>query len=119
LYEGQPDSVSTVLSHENGTVSTLSQTIVSHVSRYDFHFIGSLGSILLNGRTVTLNGEGPGTEFPVGESLREEIHEFATCCLDSKTPDANGESVRHTVAIVEAARLSAARDEVVMVSELG
>ena len=50
--------------------------------------------------------------------MREQVREFADCCLTGREPDASGRSVRHTVAVIEGARLSAERGEPVKVAEL-
>ena len=118
LFRGQRDSYSTTMTHENGTVTSLSQTVISDTDEYDIHCVGSTGSIMLTGRTVVVNGEKPGTDFPIGENLRTEIREFASCCLEGRTPDANGHSVRHTMVVIEAAKQSAERNEVVEVPGL-
>ena len=62
-----------------------------------------------------MNGE----EVQVGEGngMVSQIREFATCCLEDTVPDANGRSVRQTMAVIEAAKQSAERDEPVEVSE--
>jgi predicted dehydrogenase len=118
LYEGQSDSLSATLTHESGTVSTLSLAIATHSDAYDINFVGSAGSIELVGRTVTVNGEAPGADFPVGLSMRSELEHFAVTCLEHGTPDSNGQSVRETMAVIEAARLSAERGAVVDLAEL-
>ena len=46
-----------------------------------------------------------------------QIQEFASCCLEDKVPDAESRSVRHTMAIIEAAKQSAERNQPVLVSE--
>ena len=46
-----------------------------------------------------------------------QVQEFATCCTEGTEPDASAKSVRHTMAVIEAAKQSAERGEVVMVSE--
>jgi predicted dehydrogenase len=80
--------------------------------------IGSTGSILLAGRTVIVNGETPGTDFPVGVNIRREVEQFAKCCIENTIPDASGRSVRHTMAVIEAARLSAEWNAAVELTEL-
>jgi predicted dehydrogenase len=118
LYRGQKDSYTTMMTHENGAVSVLSQTVVSHTSAHDQYIVGSEGSMMLTGDKLTVNGE----EVSVGGSSREgmsnQIREFATCCLKGSEPDASGHSVRHSMAVIEAAKLSAERNVPVQMSEL-
>ena len=117
LYRGQKDSYTTMMTHENGAVSVLSQTVVSHTSAHDQYIVGSEGSMMLTGDKLTVNGE----EVSVGGSSREgmsnQIREFATCCLKGSEPDASGHSVRHSMAVIEAAKLSAERNVPVQMSD--
>jgi predicted dehydrogenase len=115
LYRGQKDSYSTVMNHANGAVSVLSQSVVCKPGSADQFFIGSEGSMQLAGGKLTLNDEP--VEIPEGDGMKSQIQEFASCCLGDKIPDANGKSVRHTMAVIEAAKQSAERDEPVLVSE--
>jgi len=117
LYRGQRDSFSAVMNHENGTVSLLSQTVVCHSGTSDQYIIGSDGSIAITGGQLMLNGEKVPVEMTPGQAMREQIREFATCCLKGCTPDANGRSVRHTMAVIEAVKQSAERNEPVLVSD--
>ena len=117
IYRGQKDSYTAMMTHENGAVSVLSQSVVCHGGGNDQHIVGSEGSISLTNRKLVLNGE----DLPLKETAQvgmpNQIREFATCCLEGKTPDANGRSVRHTMAVIEAAKQSAERNEPVQVSE--
>ena len=117
LYRGQKDTYSAVMNHVNGAVSVLTQSVVCHTGGSDQHIIGSEGSMLVTGGRLRMNGK----EVPVeGESrsgFQNQIGEFAACCLEGREPDANGRSVRHTMAVIEAAKQSAERDEPVPVSE--
>ena len=117
-YSGQPDSFTALMTHECGAVSTLTQSLVSHTGGNDTHIIGSEGSIALAGTTLTLNGEPVEVQDPVATGMRDQIGEFADCCLTGREPDASGRSVRHTMAVIEAARLSSERGEAVQVAEL-
>jgi predicted dehydrogenase len=49
LYKGQKDSYTSIMKHENGAVSVLSQTVVSHVGAHDQYIMGSKGSMFLSG----------------------------------------------------------------------
>ena len=117
LYEGQKDSYTSVMNHENGAVSVLSQSVVSHTSAHDQFIMGSRGSMMLNHQKLLLNGEEVEIAGTTKEGMPNQIREFADCCLTGRTPDANGRSVRHTMAVIEASKQSAERDEAVMVSE--
>ena len=66
---------------------------------------------------LILNGEEVLVEGSASEGTKEQIKEFANCCLTNQKPDANGRSVRHTMAVIEAAKYSAERKEPVQVSE--
>ena len=61
-----------------------------------------------------------GKEVSIDETTRvgmpNQIGEFVDCCLNGKVPDANGRSVRHTMAVIEAAKISAESGESVMIS---
>lgn len=115
-YRGQKDSYTAVMNHANGAVSVLSQSVVCHSGSHDQYIMGSLGSMSFTHGRLMLNG----TEVDVGEpgnGMQNQIREFADCCLEGKTPDASGRSVRHTMAVIEAARQSAERNGSVLVSE--
>ncbi len=118
MYSGQGDSYSTVMTHENSTVSVLNQTVVTHTNAHDTYIMGSKGSMLLTNSSLKLNGEEiPFEKGSNGLGMPNQIREFADCCLNDKVPDATGKSVRHTMAIIEAAKLSAERNAPVQISE--
>ena len=73
--------------------------------------------MMLNHQKLLLNGEEVEIAGTTKEGMPNQIREFADCCLTGRTPDANGRSVRHTMAVIEASKQSAERDEAVMVSE--
>ena len=115
-YRGQKDSYTAVMNHANGAVSVLSQSVVCHSGQHDQFIMGSLGSMTFTHGRLLLNGE----EVEIGSAgngMGNQIREFADCCLKGGTPDASGRSVRHTMAVIEAAKQSAERDEAVLVSE--
>jgi predicted dehydrogenase len=117
LYKGQKDSYTAVMTHESGAVSVLSQSVVSHSSAHDQYIIGSKGSMMLAGQKLMLNGKEVQIEGSSGEGMKNQIREFAECCLEGREPDASGRSVRHTMAVIEAAKQSAERNETVQISE--
>ena len=115
-YAGQKDSYSTIMTHKDGAVSVLTQTVVTHTGAHDTYIMGSEGSIWMTNQKLMVNGK----EVPIDETsqvgMPNQIGEFADCCLNGKVPDANGRSVRHTMAVIEAAKLSAECGEPVMIS---
>lgn len=117
LYQGQKDAYTTIMTHQNGAVSVLSQSVVCHTGVHDQYIIGSQGSIMSTNQKLFLNGEEVLVERSASEGMREQITEFANCCLTNQQPDANGRSVRHTMAVIEAAKYSAEREEPVQISE--
>ena len=117
LYAGQKDSYTAMMTHENGAVSVLSQSVVCHSGAHDQFIIGSTGSIMVTNQTLVLNGEEVELEETSGAGMPNQLGEFATCCLEGGTPDASGRSVRHTMAVIEAAKQSAERNEAVEVAE--
>jgi len=117
LYKGQKDSYTTVMNHENGAVSILSQSVVCHSGAHDQYIIGSKGSMMLSGQRLLVNGKEVPLEGTSGDGMRNQIREFAVCCLEGSEPDASGRSVRHTMAVIEAAKQSAERNEPVQMSE--
>jgi len=117
LYSGQKDSYTALMTHANGAVSVLSQSVVCHSSAHDQYIIGSKGSMMMSGNKLLLNNEEVSIEGTSGEGMLNQIREFAQCCLAGCEPDASGRSVRHTMAVIEAAKQSAERNEVVQVSE--
>ena len=118
LYRGQEDSYSAVMTHANGAVSVLSQSVVCRGGPNDQHIVGSEGTILISSRQLRVNGKEVAVEGSEDSKLSQTA-EFATCCLEGKEPDASGRSVRHTMAVIEAAAQSAERNAPVLVSELG
>jgi len=116
-YKGQKDSYSMIMTHDNGAVSVLTQTVVSHTSAHDTYVMGSEGSIWMTNAKLMVNGEEVPLEDTTKVGMVNQIHEFADCCLNDKVPDATGRSVRHTMAMIEAVKLSAERDEPVFLSE--
>jgi len=117
LYRGQKDSYTAVMTHENGAVSVLSQSVVCHSGVHDQYIIGSKGSMMLSGQKLLVNGEEISIDGTSGEGMSNQIREFADCCLGNRQPDASGRSVRHTMAVIEAAKQSAERHEIVQLSE--
>lgn len=118
LYRGQKDSYTAMMTHENGAVSVLSQTVVSHTGAHDQYIVGSEGSMMLSGDKLTVNGQEASVEGSSREGMPNQIREFADCCLENREPDASGHSVRHSMAVIEAAKLSAERNAPVQMSEL-
>ncbi|MDP6779738.1 MAG: Gfo/Idh/MocA family oxidoreductase [Candidatus Latescibacteria bacterium] len=116
-YAGQKDSYTTIMNHANGAVSVVSQTVVCHSGAHDQHVIGSEGSMMATGSNLLLNGEAVELDGENRDGMVRQVQEFATCCMEDTEPDASAMSVRHTMAIIEAAKQSAERGEVVMVSE--
>jgi predicted dehydrogenase len=117
LYRGQKDSYTAMMTHENGAVSVLSQTVVCHTGAHDQYIVGSTGSMMLAGDKLTVNGKEVSVEGSSREGMSNQIWEFATCCLEGREPDASGHSVRHSMAVIEAAKLSAERNAPVLMSE--
>ena len=117
LYHGQRDSYTTLMTHANGAVSVLSQSVVCHTGAHDQYIIGSKGSMMMSGNKLLLNGKEVEIEGTSAEGMPNQIREFAECCLEGRKPDASGRSVRHTMAVIEAAKESAERNEVVKISE--
>ncbi|MBT4502835.1 MAG: Gfo/Idh/MocA family oxidoreductase [Gemmatimonadetes bacterium] len=115
---GQCDSYSALMTHANGAVSMLSQTVSCHSGAWDQHVVGSLGSMFITSQKLMVDGEEVEVEGVAADGMRNQVAEFADCCLKRETPDASGESVRHTMAMIEAVQLSSARGEVVELAEL-
>ena len=117
LYRGQKDSYTSIMTHENGAVSVLSQSVVCHSGAHDQYIVGSTGSMMATHQKLLLNGEEVPLEGSTKDGMPNQVREFADCCLEGRTPDASGRSVRHTMAVIEAAKVSAERKESVLVSE--
>jgi predicted dehydrogenase len=127
LYRGQKDSYTAMMTHANGAVSVLSQSVVCHTGAHDQYIIGSKGSMMISRGKLLLNGKEVPVEGTSREGMPNQVREFAECCLEerdlcfgyrvARKPDASGRSVRHTMAVIEAAKQSAERNEVVQVSE--
>ena len=115
---GQCDSYSTLMTHANGAVSVLSQTVSSHSGAWDQQVVGSRGSMFITSQKLVVDGEEIEVEGVAAAGMRHQVAEFVDCCLKGETPDASGESVRHTMALIEAVQLSAGRGEVVDLAEL-
>ena len=105
------------MTHANGAVSVLSQSVVCHSGAHDQYIIGSEGSLVMSGGKLLLNGKEAPVEGTSGEGMLNQVREFAECCLEGCEPDASGRSVRHSMAVIEAAKQSAERNEIVRVSE--
>ena len=118
LYEGQSDFFGSVLNHANGAVSVVTQSVVCRGGAGDQVIVGSKGTLQVNNREVKLNGEEVAVEGDTGLGMPNQVREFVTCCLQGGTPDANGRSVRHSMAILTAVALSAERGEPVEIGEL-
>jgi len=117
LYRGQKDSYTAMMTHENGAVSVLSQSVVCHSGAHDQYIVGSEGSMMLAGQKLIVSGKEVSVDGANSEGMPNQIREFAACCLEGREPDANGRSVRHSMAVIEAAKHSAERNEPVQVSE--
>lgn len=117
LYKGQKDSYTSIMKHENGAVSVLSQTVVSHVGAHDQFIMGSKGSMFLAGDKLSMNGQDVAVDGSSGQGMKLQIQAFADSCMTGEVPDASGRSVRHTMAVIEATKQSAERNKPVLVSE--
>jgi predicted dehydrogenase len=117
LYHGQKDSYTSVMNHEDGAVSVLSQSVVCHSSAHDQYIVGSRGSMMLADNKLLVNGKEVPVEGANGEGMSNQIREFAVCCLKGGEPNASGRSVRHSMAVIEAAKQSAERNAPVQLSE--
>ncbi len=117
LYKGQKDSYTSMMKHENGAVSVLSQTVVSHVGAHDQFIMGSKGSMFLAGDKLSMNGQDVAIDGSSGQGMKLQIQAFADSCMTGEVPDASGRSVRHTMAVIEATKQSAERNKPVLVSE--
>jgi predicted dehydrogenase len=117
LYEGQKDTYTSMMTHENGAVSVLSQSVVSHAGAGDQFIMGSEGSMRFTNAELTVNGETVEVAGSAGDGMRLQIAEFARCCQTGDTPDASGRSVRHSMAVIEAAQVSAERMAPVQLAE--
>ena len=117
LYRGQKDSYTAMLTHANGAVSVLSQSVVCHSGAHDQYIVGSKGSMMLSGNTLLVNGKAVEVEGTTGAGMSNQIREFATCCLEGTEPDASGQSVRHSMAIIEAVKQGAEQNTPVDMSE--
>ncbi len=73
--------------------------------------------MFLSGDKLMMNGQEVQVKDSSTEGMKLQIHEFAECCLEGRQPDANGRSVRHSMAVIEAAKQSAERNEPVLVAE--
>ena len=118
LYEGQDDFFGSVLNHANSAVSVVTQSVVCRAGAGDQIIVGSEGTLQVNNREVKLNGEDVEVVGDTGDGMPNQVREFVTCCLEGGEPDANGRSVRHTMAILTAVALSAERGEAVDLKEL-
>ena len=118
LYEGQSDFFGSVLNHANGAVSVVTQSVVCRGGAGDQVIVGSEGTLQVNNKEVALNGEDVEVEGDTSLGMPNQVREFVTCCLEGGTPDANGRSVRHSMAILTAVALSAERGEPVDLDEL-
>ena len=74
--------------------------------------------MMLSGDKLTVNGQEVSVEGSSRGGMPNQIREFADCCLEGREPDASGHSVRHSMAVIEAAKLSAERNAPVQMSEL-
>ncbi|MBD3185122.1 hypothetical protein GF312_22770 [Candidatus Poribacteria bacterium] len=119
LYKGQKDSYTAIMNHENGAISVLSQSVVSHTGAHDQYIIGSKGSMMQIGDKLMLNGKEVEIDGSNSQGMTKQIWDFADCCLIGRQPDASGKSVRHTMAVIEAVKQSAERNEKVDVAEFG
>ena len=118
LYHGQKDFYCAVLTHANGAVSLLSQSIVCRPGAQDQFIVGSEGTLSMTNRELDLNGEKVEVEGDASVGMPNQIREFVRCCLHGGEPDASGRSVRHTMAVIEAVALSAEQGEPVAIAAL-
>ena len=117
-YWDGDDEVSSILTFEDGAVAAVSQSINAATGQSDTTIIGTSGTLYIQGDQLLLDG----TEVPNLESnsgaMRSQMADFAECAQCGGTPDADGRSVRHTMAILEAVKLSIARGQPVDLREV-
>nr|HRU06546.1 Gfo/Idh/MocA family oxidoreductase [Candidatus Brocadiia bacterium] len=107
LYKGQKDAYTTILTHACGAVSVISQCVVCLPRAQDQYIVGAKGSLFISGDQLLLNGEPVEVKGSLKEGMKNQVQEFADCVLQGRQPDANARSVRHTMAVIEAAKISA------------
>ena len=113
LYRDQCDTYSLIINHAGGAVSALSISNSSHSNSVEQFIIGTGGSIRVTGGKVWLNGAEVPVEGSAADGMPNEFAEFARCCREGGTPDADGRSSRRTMAVVEAALESAETNRIV------
>lgn len=118
FYRGQNDSYSAIMTHASGAVSVLAQSVSCHTGAHDTTIVGSEGSLHFDHRRLWWNGN-PVETAGAADGMLHQIAEFVRCCREGGEPDASARSVRHTMAAIEAAKLSAERNAPVDLEELG
>ena len=116
-WDGE-DEVSSILTFDDGAVAAVSQSINAATGQSDTTIVGTNGTLYIQGDQLLLDGQ----EVPDMESnsvaMRNQMADFAACATRGGTADADGRSVRHTMAILEAVKLSIARGQPVALSDV-
>jgi predicted dehydrogenase len=118
-----PDVASLLLEHANGALSTLSASYASASEYYLLNIYGKDATAyytwhdglryLQRGSTTPV-----AVPCPLGDTLVEEIEEFAACVRGEATPEVDGQRALASLAVIRAGLRSAQEGRRVMVAEI-
>ncbi|MCZ7644021.1 MAG: Gfo/Idh/MocA family oxidoreductase [Planctomycetota bacterium] len=109
------DELSVVVTTEQGTILSLSQSLNSRTHQWDQLVIGSEESLYVNGNEIRI-GEKEALTVERKSGPAEEVREFVNAILEGRLPEAHGRDVRATMEVLDAAERSMRANQAV---ELG
>jgi predicted dehydrogenase len=99
-------------------IATLTFSMTSHINQHSVLFIGTKGTVLIEGGKLTVNNESVDVDTSQG-NFERQMREFVGAIMDDRQPIASGQEVLTTMAVLDAAKESASRSAVVDISLIG
>jgi len=100
----------------DGGIASLAFSMTSHIARHSALFIGTEGTLLLDGGKLLVNNE----EVPLDKSkdaFTRQMREFVDAILSAREPIVSGRDVLPTMAVLDAAREASATGSTVEIGK--
>ncbi len=112
------DEVTIQMELSNGAMALQTHCMNCYANAWDLAVNGTDDSLYVNGETLIVGGEERHVPMQEGGGMYTQIAEFASAVLEGREPEASGEDVRRTYALLEAAKLSMKEGRIVDASQL-
>jgi len=113
------DEIAIQMRLANGVMATLNLSINCHTEAWDTVIMGDGGSMLVTNEEVVVNGEATPVPMNPSGGFVPQLAEFVSAVREGWEPEASGRDVRRTMAVLEAAKVSLATQELIRPADLG